>query len=354
MTSYRRRLEGDLDQWIASGLVAAENREVILATIPQSRRLDAATALAAIGAFLAGAAIIAFIAANWGAIPRLVRFAMILAAFLAAAVAGAWAAGRERIVTKNVLLSLAAMIFAAAIGLTGQIFDIAGDEASALRAAGLAAALLAIAGRAAWPAAAAIGFVLAGDLAAGLGGARGEGSALWWAVGAAPGGAALALLWRSRPLARAAGLAAIVAAFTPPWPPEDLMRERLLLTAALFAGLAALARAHRHRFDGVTAEFYAWSVAGGLICFAAAGLGGGAFGVAHAILWLALSAAVTTLGRHDSDGRVTALGVLSLFAAGAALLFNLGVGLLTSAAVFAGCGLAALAIALVLRRSRTA
>src|SRR5690606_15591650 len=140
MTSYRRRLEGDLDQWIASGLVAAENREVILATIPQSRRLDAATALAAIGAFLAGAAIIAFIAANWGAIPRLVRFAMILAAFLAAAFAGAWAAGRERIVTKNVLLSLAAMIFAAAIGLTGQIFDIAGDEASALRAAGLAAA----------------------------------------------------------------------------------------------------------------------------------------------------------------------------------------------------------------------
>jgi hypothetical protein len=163
-----------------------------------------------------------------------------------------------------------------------------------------------------------------------------------------------ALLWRSPPLAHAAGLAAIAAAFTPPWPPEGLMRERLLLTAALFAALAALVRAYRHRFGGVTAEFYAWAVAGGLVCFAAAGLGGGAFGVAHAILWLALSAAVTALGRHDSDGRVTALGVLSLFAAGIALLFNLGIGLLTSAAVFAGCGLAALAIALVLRRSRTA
>ncbi len=87
MTSYRRRLESDLDQWIASGLVATENREAILASVPQGRRLDAATALAAIGAFLAGAAIIAFIAANWGAIPRLVRFAMILGAFLAAAFA---------------------------------------------------------------------------------------------------------------------------------------------------------------------------------------------------------------------------------------------------------------------------
>lgn len=64
MANYRSRLEDDLDDWIAAGLVPAENRAAILAGIADTRRLDAATALAAIGAFLAGAAVIAFIAAN--------------------------------------------------------------------------------------------------------------------------------------------------------------------------------------------------------------------------------------------------------------------------------------------------
>lgn len=354
MASYRRRLEADLETWIAAGLVAAENRDAILATVKADRRLDAATALAAIGAFLAGAAIIAFIAANWGTIPRLVRFGMIMSAFLGSAFGAAWAAARGREVTKNLLLALSALIFAAAIGLTGQIFDIAGDPATALRAAGLGAALLAVAGRSPWTGAAAIALLLLGDGATLRGSLRGGDAPVWWATLAAPAGAALALLWRSRPLAHAAGVAAVMAVFSPPWAGEEAMRGRFLLAAVVLAGLAAAARAGRARYGAVSADLYGWATAGGLIGFAAWGLGSEAFGVAHAVMWLALSGAVVALGRNDSQGGITALGVLSLLAAGAALLFNLGVGLLTTAAVFAGCGGVALVVAFLLRRGRPA
>ena len=54
MASYRRRLEQDLDGWIDRGLVPAENRGAILDSVGEGRRLDAATALAIIGALLAG------------------------------------------------------------------------------------------------------------------------------------------------------------------------------------------------------------------------------------------------------------------------------------------------------------
>ena len=64
MAAYKDKVRQDLDRWIASGLVAPDKREAILATLPDARRLDAATALAWVGATLLGIAIIAFIAAR--------------------------------------------------------------------------------------------------------------------------------------------------------------------------------------------------------------------------------------------------------------------------------------------------
>ncbi|HEY9235743.1 MAG TPA: DUF2157 domain-containing protein, partial [Phenylobacterium sp.] len=139
MASYKARLTKDLDGWIAAGLTPVESREAILASVAEERRLDTASVLAAIGALLLGAAAIAFVAANWGAIPRLPRFALILGLFLAVIGAAGWTArtGRRPLAT-NILLAVAACIYAAAIGLTGQIFDIVGDPQRALRGAGLA------------------------------------------------------------------------------------------------------------------------------------------------------------------------------------------------------------------------
>ena len=136
MASYRARLTKDLDEWIAAGLVPAANRGAILERVSDGRRIDASAALAVIGALLLGAAAIAFVAANWGAIPRLPRFGLIVGLFLATAGGGAWAARAGRPLLSNTLLAVAALVYAAAIGLTGQIFDIAGDPQRALRSAG--------------------------------------------------------------------------------------------------------------------------------------------------------------------------------------------------------------------------
>ncbi len=352
MASYRRRLEQDLDGWIARGLVPAENRAAILQGVGEGRRLDAATALAIIGALMAGVAVIAFIAANWGVIPRLARFGLILAAFGAAGGGAAWASARGRPIAAQALLSVAALIFAAAIGLTGQIFDIAGDPQAALRTAGVAAVILALAGRSPWAGVVALGMFTIGDFLDDRVFGR---DAAWsgWLVVAAPVGAAAALAWRSPALAHAAGLAALVAPLTF----DPLMRDQseiLFMAAAAILAVAALgARQLRERFEGVAGVLYGWFAWGALLWFGAAGFDDSLRGVAHSVAWLAVASAAIAIGRHDRHGGVTSAGVVAVFAAGASLLFNLGVGLMTSAAVFAGSALVALGVAFVLRR-RTA
>lgn len=66
---YRDRVADDLERWIAAGLVGAENRVAILATLPARRKVDAVTALIWVAAVLLGLAVIAFVAANWESIP---------------------------------------------------------------------------------------------------------------------------------------------------------------------------------------------------------------------------------------------------------------------------------------------
>ncbi|MET0273908.1 MAG: hypothetical protein ABW360_13055, partial [Phenylobacterium sp.] len=131
---------------------------------------------------------------------------------------------------------------------------------------------------------------------------------------------------------------------------------RFVGSAGVFALLAAGARQLRPRLADFATVLYGWFVWAALIWFGAAGLGADPLhlGVAHSIAWLALSVAVTALGRHDAHGLVTAAGVLSLFAAGASLLFDLGVGLMTAAGVFAASAVAALVVALLLKRMRAA
>jgi uncharacterized membrane protein len=143
MTAYKDRVKQDLDRWVAAGLVPEDRRAAILDTIPEARRLDASTALAWVGGVLLGIAVIAFVAANWDGMAKLARFAILLTAFLAFSAGGAWAAHTERSLTSNMLLMIAALVFAASIGLTGQIFDIAGDPRSASYAAGVAGLALA-------------------------------------------------------------------------------------------------------------------------------------------------------------------------------------------------------------------
>lgn len=339
MASYKSRLTEDLDRWIAAGLVPASSREPILAGAPDARRLDAAQALAIVGALLFGAAAIAFVAANWGAIPRLGRFGLVLGLFLAVSAAAAWAS-RKRPIAADVLLAVATLVFAAGIGLTGQIFDIAGGPSAALRGAALGGAVLALAGRSTGAAAAALVFACLGDLAVDF---PDRARHLPWSPAFVAAGLAAAVAWRSRILAHVAGATAIVSAgvLMARFEVLDLVVEAGL-AAGLFAALAVAARSAGQRWK-TAPVMLGWFVAAAMVFFVVLGFQlEPPWNLLHRAAWLGLGAAILALGRHDRHALVTALGVLALIGAVCGLLLDLGLGLMTAAGVFAVAALAAL------------
>jgi uncharacterized membrane protein len=210
MASYRARLERDLDRWIAEGLVPAASRAAILSEAQEPRRLDAAAALALVGAMLlgrrssplsppTGTACRAPCASCWccwrssppsGLQPRPAR--------------------RGRSQATNALLALAALIFAAALGLTGQIFDIVGDPQATLWTAGVVAGFLALAGRSSAAAVTALALVAAGDIARTDWNPGGGLMSVPLLVLVAPLGVVAAWRWRSTPLAHVAAVGWIV------------------------------------------------------------------------------------------------------------------------------------------------
>ncbi|MGE0741867.1 MAG: DUF2157 domain-containing protein [Hyphomonadaceae bacterium] len=357
MAAYKDKLKADLDRWIAAGLVPGDNRAAILASIPDARRLDAATALAVVGALLLGVAVIAFVAANWDVTPKLLRFAIILAAFLVLSGAGAWTAHKERPHASNLLLMVAALVFAASIGLTGQIFDIAGDPRAAAYGGGVAAIALGMAGRSTGAATVGLVLIAIGDFTdrRWFGGLDSEAP---WMLIAAPLGAYLALRWSSAPLAHVSALA-IIYCFG--WFAARTESEAAVFffLSILLGGLAAAARWQSEQERPHAGVFYGWFAAAALFFFAIAGylpLFGGSESfvgkVGHRIVWLAASGAVLALGRHDRHALVTTAGVLSMIAAVCALLADLGLDLLAAAGVFLFCAIAALIGGFLLRGAR--
>ncbi|MFT3727242.1 MAG: DUF2157 domain-containing protein [Terricaulis sp.] len=354
MTAYKDRIKQDLDRWVSAGLVAADKRDAILATLPETRRLDAATSLAWLGGVLFGVAVITFISANWDAIPRLPRFALLLAAFLGFAGAAAWANVRRPILS-NILLTITALIFASAIGLTGQIFDIAGNPRTASYGAGLAAFALALAGRSTGAAAVGLVMIGLGDFVQHDWFAGGD-TDVPWTLFAAPLGGFLALRWSSSPLAHLSGLATIYC-FT--WFAARTHADGgvFLFLAILLGGLAAAARwlyVQDRPFAGV---FYGWFAWGALMFFAFAGYVpvldsghiGPLTGAAHRLVWLAASGALLALGRFDRHLAVSAVAILSLIGAAFALMTDLGLKLIVAAGVFMLCAVVAMAAGLILR-----
>ena len=357
MASYKDRLRRDVDRWIGQGLVSAEKRDAILDSVPDPRRLDAATALAWVGGALLGVAVIAFVAANWDGIPRIARFSLLLLLFASAAGAGAWAAHKQRPLLCDIALTLAALIFAASIGLTGQIFDIVGSAQSAFYLAGIGGVALALAGRSVGAMIATLAFICLGDF-------NGDelfsnaGDAIPWLIVFAPIGIALSLRWNSSPLAHIASAGMLVALF---WLSAryDPHAVTTLLIAIGCGAAAFLARTYSQREQEHASVFYGWTAAGALLFSAMAGYadawtGGVNWGLPHRILWLALSGATIALGRFDRHMMVTAAGVISIIIAVMALLSDLGLSLMTAAGVFFLCALAAIVGGLALRKKERA
>lgn len=348
MAGYKARLERDLDAWIEGGLVPAQNRASILDTVAEGRRVDASVALAVVGALLLGIAAIAFIAANWSEIPRLARFALVIGVFLATAAGASWAARAERPILTNTLMTVAALIYAAAIGLTGQIFDIAGDPQRALRGAGLAAFALAFAGRSTGAGVAALLLLGLGEFAA----SRADDDSRWL-IFAAPVGLAMAWFWNSKPLAHASSLALLIGTVgILALCDADWGTLSLLVAGVAAAGLALTVRQLSDRQTAVI--FMLWMTWGALALFAIGGFqfDGTPERIAHRAAWLTAAVGTLALGMHDRQGMATAAGVVALIAGICTILFDLGLGLMTAAGLFGACAVVALVAGFVVRGRR--
>lgn len=126
--TYRQRLEADLAQWEADGVIApAAATSIRNALPPLSPGINIAVVVAIVGGLLIAAAFLAFVAAHWTEIARLLRFAMLLAGMVVAGGLGAWFAATGQPVLADLCASVGAIIFGAGIALVGQMYHLGED-----------------------------------------------------------------------------------------------------------------------------------------------------------------------------------------------------------------------------------
>ncbi|MCP3404483.1 DUF2157 domain-containing protein [Bradyrhizobium sp. CCGB01] len=131
--SYRQRLEADLAQWEADGVLApAAATSIRNALPPLSAGINIAVVVGIVGGLLIAAAFLAFVAAHWTEIARLLRFAILLAGMVVAGGLGAWFAASGRIVLADLCASIGAIIFGAGIALVGQMYHLGDDFAGGM------------------------------------------------------------------------------------------------------------------------------------------------------------------------------------------------------------------------------
>ncbi|MBU6157190.1 MAG: DUF2157 domain-containing protein, partial [Alphaproteobacteria bacterium] len=122
---YVTQLKRDLDMWISQGLVPAENRDRILATIdvPTIRgRLE--TILAIFGAILIGAGALSFVGANWADMSKGARLVILFGSMWLAYAAAIWARGTGRDLVGEAFLLLGVLLFGANIWFVAQTYNI--------------------------------------------------------------------------------------------------------------------------------------------------------------------------------------------------------------------------------------
>lgn len=126
--SYRKRLEADLIRWVEAGWLTPDNAGAIRRDVAREHagfRLPALLGL--FGGLLIASSVAAFVAANWEAIPRLVKLAMILAGIAVAFTVayrlqkGGSTSGADAATTCGVL------IFGAGLALVGQMYHLPED-----------------------------------------------------------------------------------------------------------------------------------------------------------------------------------------------------------------------------------
>jgi len=124
----------DIERWLAKGLIEADLAQE-LQQERQNRRfsLSAPTLIVLMSAFLASAAVITFVAANWQEMGRLVRLTLLAAAILLGYGVGGFASMRKKAPLAEAFYIIGAISYGAAIALVGQMYHLSGDEVDAAR-----------------------------------------------------------------------------------------------------------------------------------------------------------------------------------------------------------------------------
>ena len=131
--TYRQRLEADLAQWEADGVITPVAVTAIrLALPPLAPAFNIATVVAMLGGLLIAAAFLAFVAAHWLEISRLLRLAILLAGIVSAYGLGGWFARAGKPVLADLCASVGSIIFGAGIALVGQMYHLGGDFAGGM------------------------------------------------------------------------------------------------------------------------------------------------------------------------------------------------------------------------------
>ena len=131
--SYRRRLADDLPRWSERGWVTPEGGAAILASFDERRStLGLSAVVGGLGAILLGLGVLAFVAANWEEMPRLLRFGLLVGGMGGSYAAAALLDRRGLPALSDAAVMLAGFVFAGAIALIGQTYHLSGDFADAL------------------------------------------------------------------------------------------------------------------------------------------------------------------------------------------------------------------------------
>lgn len=119
-------------RWEAEGLIDRATASRLYEDVARRQsRFGLGAVLAVLGAILLSAAIMTLVAANWEAIPRVWRVAMIIAVLWVGYLGGAWRESRGDHGFAAALYIIAAFAFGGGIALVGQMYHISGDAADA-------------------------------------------------------------------------------------------------------------------------------------------------------------------------------------------------------------------------------
>ena len=128
----RKFIETESPGWVADGLISEAQRQQLIARYPPEAQ--ALRLLPLLGSVLVGLSGLSVVAANWQALPAVLRLALLLGSLVGSYGAGAYFLRRGNPDLGHGLVGLGLLLFGASIILTSQLYQLVGYDASGLLA----------------------------------------------------------------------------------------------------------------------------------------------------------------------------------------------------------------------------